>query len=81
VNNSGPVEDITGKITANRNSVFFGQCCTISRETNDPAGAEVRVATGPDDEKLVMQGEQSGEIEISWIKDSKVYDGAAPKKC
>jgi hypothetical protein len=29
------------------------------------AGAEVRVAIAPDDEKLVTQAEQSGEIEIS----------------
>ena len=74
MNNTGPAEDITGKVTANMNSVFFGQRCTISWETNDPAGAEVRVATGPDDEKIVTQGEQSGEIEIPWIKDSKVYE-------
>jgi hypothetical protein len=38
------------------------------------AGAEVRVAIGPDDEKLVTQGEHSGEIEIPWITDSKVYE-------
>jgi Methyltransferase domain len=74
VNNRGPAGDITGKITANPNSVFFGQRCTISWETNDPAGAEVRVATGPDDEKLVARGKQSGEMEIPWITDSKVYE-------
>jgi hypothetical protein len=74
VNNRGPAEDITGKITANPNSVFFGQRCTVSWETNDPAGAEVRVATGTDDEKLVTQGGLSGHVEIPWIKDSKVYE-------
>jgi len=74
VNKTEPTGKITGKIHANPNPVFFGQRCTISWETNDPGGAEVRVAIGPDDEKLVMQGEQSGEIEIPWITDSKVYE-------
>jgi len=74
VNNTGPAEDITGKITANPNSVFFGQRCTISWETNDPAGAKFRVSTGLDEEKLVTRGEQSGEIEIPWITDLKVYE-------
>ena len=74
MNNRGPAEDITGKITANPNSVFFGQRCVISWETNDPAGAEVRVSTGADDEQLVTQGGQSGEVEIPWISDSKVYE-------
>jgi len=74
VNKRGPAEDVTGKITANPNPLFFGQCCVISWETNDSAGAEVRVATGGDDEKLVAQGGQSGELEIPWITDSKVYE-------
>ena len=74
MNKTEPTGKITGKIHANPNPVFFGQRCTISWETNDPGGAEVRVAIGPDDEKLVMQGEQSGEIEIPWITDSKVYE-------
>jgi predicted O-methyltransferase YrrM len=74
VNNGRPAEDITGKITANPDSVLFGQRCTISWETNDPAGAEVRVATGADDEKLVTQGGPSGHVEIPWIKDSKIYE-------
>ncbi len=46
----------------------------ISWETNDPAGAEVRVSTGTDDEKLVTQGGPSGHVEIPWIRDSKVYE-------
>jgi hypothetical protein len=37
----------------------------ISWETNDPAGAEVRVSTGADDERLV---------EIPWITASTVYE-------
>jgi len=74
VNKTEPTGEITGKINANPNPLFFGQRCVISWETNDPAGAELRVATGPDDERLVTQGERFGEIEIPWIKDSKVYE-------
>ncbi len=56
----------------------------ISWETNDPAGAEIRVSTGTDGEKLVTQGGPSGHVEIPWIKDSKVYEfrlyvGSNPK--
>jgi hypothetical protein len=69
-----PTGEITGKINANPNPLFFGQCCVISWETNDPAGAEIRVSTGTDDEKLVTQGGPSGHVEIPWIKDSKVYE-------
>jgi len=66
---------ITGKITANPNPICFGQrCVMISWDTNDPAGAEVRVSTGPDDEKLVTQGGKSGQVEIPWIADSTVYE-------
>jgi hypothetical protein len=46
----------------------------ISWDTNDPAGAEVRVSTGPGDEKLVTQGGKSGQVEIPWITDSTVYE-------
>ena len=74
MNKTEPTGEITGKINANPNPLFFGQRCVISWETNDPAGAEIRVATGPDDERLVTQGERFGEIEIPWIKDSKVYE-------
>jgi hypothetical protein len=74
VNKTEATGEITGKITANPNPLFFGQRCVISWETNDPAGAEVRVSTGADDEKLVTQGGASGHVEIPWIKDSKVYE-------
>jgi hypothetical protein len=74
VNTPGPAEDITGKISANPNPLSFGQRCVISWETNDPAGAEIRVLTGADDEKLVTRGGTSGHVEIPWIKDSKVYE-------
>jgi hypothetical protein len=46
----------------------------ICWETNDPAGAEIRVSTSTDDEKLVAQGGPSGHVEILWINDSKVYE-------
>jgi hypothetical protein len=65
---------ITGKITASPNPICFGQRCVISWDTNDPAGVEVRVSTGSDDEKLVTRGEKSGDVEIPWITDSTVYE-------
>jgi hypothetical protein len=74
VNETEPTGKITGKITATPNPVCFGQRCVISWDTNDPAGAEVRVSTGPDDEKPVAQGEKAGRVEIPWITDSTVYE-------
>jgi hypothetical protein len=74
VNKTEPTGEITGKINANPNPLFFGQRCVISWETNDPAGAEIRVSTGTDGEKVVTQGGPSGHVEIPWIKDSKVYE-------
>jgi Methyltransferase domain len=74
VNKTEPTGEVTGKIDANPNPLFFGQRCVISWETNDPAGAEIRVSTGTDDEKVVAQGGPSGQVEIPWIKDSKVYE-------
>ena len=65
---------ITGKITASPNPIFFGQRCVVSWDTNDPAGAEVRVSTGANDERLVAQGGMSGHVEIPWITDSIVYE-------
>ena len=46
----------------------------VSWETNDPAGAEVRVSSGANDEKLVTQGGMSGQVEIPWIAASTVYE-------
>ena len=74
MNKTEPTGDVTGKINANPNPLFFGQSCVISWETNDPAGAEIRVSTGTDDEKLVTRGGLSGQVEIPWIKDSNAYD-------
>jgi len=74
VNNTEPTGQITGKINANPNPVVFGQRCVISWETNDPAGAEIRVSMGTDDEKLVTRGGPSGNVEIPWITDSNVYE-------
>jgi len=74
VNKTEPTGKITGKINASPNPLLFGQRCVISWETNDPAGAEVRVLTGTDDEKLVTKGGLSGQVEIPWIKDSQVYE-------
>lgn len=66
--------EITGKIRAIPNPIGFGQRCVVSWETNDPAGAEVRVSSGANDEKLVTQGGMSGQVEIPWIADSTVYE-------
>jgi len=74
VNKTEPTRQITGKITATPNPIAFGQRCVISWDTNDPAGAEVRVAIGSDDEKPVAQGEKSGQLEIPWITNSTVYE-------
>ena len=74
MNKTEPTGEITGKINANPNPLVFGQRCLISWETNDPAGAEIRVSTGTDNEKLVTQGGPSGHVEIPWIKDSKIYE-------
>lgn len=74
MNKTKPTGEITGKVNANPNPLFFGQRCVISWETNDPTGAEVRVSTGTDDEKLVAKGGSSGHVEIPWIKDSNVYE-------
>ena len=45
----------------------------ISWETNDLAGAEVRVTTSAGEEKLVSRS-QSGEKEIPWIVDSTIHE-------
>jgi len=73
VNRAVKSGSITGKITANPNPLPFGQnCVTIAWETNDPVGAELRVATSHGEEKLVSRG-VNGQTEIPWIADS-IYD-------
>ena len=73
--NTTQAGQITGKISAKPNPVSFGQGnVTISWETNDPSGAEIRVSTGPDDEKPVSQVGRAGQIEVPWIVDSRIYD-------
>jgi Methyltransferase domain len=74
VNKTEATGQITGKITAIPNPICFGQRCVVSWNTNDPAGAEVRVSTGANDEKLVAQGGTSGQVEIPWIANSTVYE-------
>jgi len=75
VSNTKPAAQITGKIDANPNPISFGQAqVVISWETDDPAGAEIRVLTAPGDEKLLSRGHQSGQVEIPWIVDSRIYD-------
>jgi hypothetical protein len=74
VNKTKATGQITGKIHASPNPICFGQRCVVSWTTSDRAGAEVRVSTGANDEKLVTRGGMSGSVEISWIADSKTYE-------
>ena len=46
----------------------------ISWQTNDPGGAEIRVLPGTEQEKLVTRIGKSGQLEIPWITDSRVYE-------
>jgi hypothetical protein len=74
VSNTKAAGAIVGKINADPNPIPFGQgCVLISWETNDPAGAEVRVSTSAAEEKVVSQG-RSGQTEIRWIVRSTAYD-------
>jgi hypothetical protein len=67
--------DITGKIFAQPNPIYFGQGgVVISWQTNDPAGAEIRVLPGTEQEKLVTRKGKSGQLEVPWITDSRVYE-------
>ncbi len=65
---------IGGKIEATPNPIplVAGACTKITWETNDPLGAEIRVSTLEDAEKLVAKG-PSGFVEVSWIAGSKTY--------
>jgi hypothetical protein len=75
VNRTEKSAGFTGKIDAHPNPIQFGQSCVvISWETNDPAGAQVRVVPEGDDEKLVTEAGKSGQLEIPWITDSRLYD-------
>ena len=68
-----PTGEITGKVNANPNPIPFGQGnVEISWETNDPAGAELRVCLSSGEERLVRRG-HSGTVEIPWIKHSAEY--------
>jgi len=65
---------ITGKITARPNPIppSGGSSARIIWETNDPLGAEVRVRTEKEGEKLVSRG-TSGSVEVDWIVSSTPY--------
>jgi hypothetical protein len=68
------LDTISGKIIATPELIAFGQDrVLISWGTNDPAGGDVRVSTSGGDEKLLSR-EPSGQMEISWIADSTIYD-------
>jgi len=64
---------ITGNINPNPKPTSFGQgSVVISWETNDPAGADVRVWTSFGEERLVSRG-HSGTVEIPLIEQSAEY--------
>lgn len=46
----------------------------IAWGTNDPQGAEVRVAIDGQNEKLVTRGAQTGEVELRWIQGATEYE-------
>jgi len=75
VNTTEPIGQITGKINASPNPIPFGQRdVVISWVTNDPHGSEIRVVPSAGEEKLVTRGAESGQIEVPWIVDSRIYD-------
>jgi len=75
VNRKKREREITGKISAQPNPIYFGQGgVLISWQTNDPAGAEIRVVPGNEQEKVVTRRGKSGQVEIPWIEDSRVYE-------
>ena len=74
MSNTKRTGEITGRINANPNPISFGQGnVEISWETNDPAGAELRVCVSSGEEKLVSRG-HSGTVEIPWIEQSAEYN-------
>ena len=74
MSNTKRTGEITGRINANPNPISFGQGnVEISWETNDPAGAELRVCMSSGEEKLVSRG-HSGTVEIPWIEQSAEYN-------
>lgn len=74
MSNTKRTGEITGRIDANPNPISFGQGnVEISWETNDPAGAELRVCVSSGEEKLVSRG-LSGTVEIPWIEQSAEYN-------
>jgi hypothetical protein len=69
------IRQITGQINASPNPVpFENGSVTISWETNDPDGAEIRVVAPAQEEKLVSRGGKSGQLEIHWIAKSVEYE-------
>ena len=81
-----PGEMITGRIAATPNPIPFaeGSKATISWQTTDPAGAEVRVSIPTGGEKLVSRG-NGGSVEVPWIQprsdfEFRLYSGSEPSR-
>ena len=78
--------EITGRIAATPNPIPFGEGskATISWQTTDPAGAEVRVSIPTGGEKLVSRG-NGGSVEVPWIQprsgfEFRLYSGSEPSR-
>jgi hypothetical protein len=75
VSNNITPRAITGKIGAKPNPIPFleGSSTVICWETDDPEGAEVRVSTATDENKLVSRG-RSGSYQVPWIVGTSDYN-------
>jgi len=78
--------EITGRIVATPNPIPFGEGskATISWQTTDPAGAEVRVLIPTGGEKLVSRG-NGGSVVVPWIQprsgfEFRLYSGSEPSR-
>jgi Methyltransferase domain len=78
---------ITGSIKADRSAISHGdgKGTTISWETNDPCGAELRVVIAKEEKKLVAKGHR-GSVQLSWVTGShsfrfELYSVSQPERC
>lgn len=78
--------EITGRIVATPNPIPFreGSKATISWQTTDPVGAEVRVSIPTGVEKLVSRG-NGGSVEVPWIQpgsgfEFRLYSSSEPSR-
>lgn len=87
VKNARPVAGITGRIIAEPNLKLGkdGKGTTITWETNDARGAEVRVVLPKEKSKLVSKG-RKGSVELPWATPAhpwrfELYGASEPTHC